>query len=137
MRTPIEFKGWDKQTKNWLKLNEFNQWYNERCKLWREFFDNHVELIQYVGIKDIHKEKVFRGDIIRVKRIIYTDCSKTKIDRIKEFIGEIVWYQYSWVVVEKNKKGLSIHFLWTWKSETDTMEIITNRWDNPTMSVMK
>lgn len=94
----------------------------------------------YIGIKDIHKKKVFRGHIVRVKETIYTDCSREEIEEIREYIGEIVWFQLSWCIAEKTEHGIGYRFLWTWNIEgedDDTMEIIGNRWDNPEMAVIK
>lgn len=97
-------------------------------------------LLQYIGIKDIHQKKIHDGNIVKVKRIIYTDCSRSEIDRIEEFTGEIVLHQYSWCVAEKIESGIRYHFLWTWNIEggnDDTMEIIGDRYNNPEMRVSK
>ena len=61
----IKFMAWDKQTKDWLELNEFNQWYNRRCGVFRDFFDNHIELLQYTGVKDKEEREVYEGDIYK------------------------------------------------------------------------
>lgn len=95
---------------------------------------------QYIGIKDIHQKKVFRGDIVKVKQITYTDCSREKIEEIEEYIGEIIWWQFGYCIATKTEDGVSYKFLWTWNIEgkdDDTMEILGNRWDNPEMRVIK
>lgn len=95
---------------------------------------------QYIGIKDIHQKKVFRGDIVKVKETIYTDCSREEIEEIREYVGEVVWHQFGYCIAKKTEDGIRYHFLWTWNiegEEDDTMEIIGNRWDNPEMKVIE
>lgn len=95
---------------------------------------------QYIGIKDIHQKKVFRGDIVKVKQIIYEDCSREDIEEIREYTGEVVWHQFGYCIATKTENGTRYHFLWTWnieEEEDDTMEIIGNRWDNPKMAVVQ
>lgn len=94
---------------------------------------------QYIGIKDIHGKKVFKGDIVKVKRTIYTDCSREEVLIIDETIGEIVWYEYGWKIATKTENGIAYTSLWLWNiegEEDDTMEILSNRWDNPEMRVI-
>lgn len=96
--------------------------------------------IQYIGIIDIHKKKVFQGYIVKVKETIYTDCDRDEIEEIREFTGEIVWLQYGWHVAEKIENGIRYHALWLWNiegEEDDTMEIIGNIYENPEMRVVK
>lgn len=97
-----------------------------------------VELIQYIGIKDINQKKVFQGNIVRVKQIIYTDCSREKIEEIREFVGEVVWHQFGWHIAEKIEDGIRYYSLWLWNIKDDEpdpdthfMEILGNKWDNP------
>lgn len=94
---------------------------------------------QYIGIKDIHGKKVFQGDIVRAKETIYTNCSREEVGGTREFIGEVVWDQYRWVVAEKIDDGIRYHNLWLWNIEgenDDTMEVLGNRWDNPERKVI-
>lgn len=95
---------------------------------------------QYIVIKDIHGNKVFRGHIVKVKETIYTDCSREEIEEIREYTGEVVCHQYGWYIAEKIDNGIRYHSLWLWNIEgenDDTMEIIGNRWDNPEIAVIK
>lgn len=155
----IEYRAWDKcnermiESRNILKIcmSRLNQqpyliiylkkWMNENREI-REIdkcYTNEFELSQYIGIKDIHQNKVFRGDIVKVKQIIYTDCSREEVDETREYIGEVVWHLHGWCIAEKIEDGIRYHFLWTWNiegEEDDTMEIIGNRWDNPEMAVV-
>ncbi len=94
---------------------------------------------QYIGIKDIHGKKVYKGDIVKTKQIIYTNCYREEIEEVREFIGEVVWDQYGWAVAEKIDDGIRYHNLWLWNikgKEDDTMEILGDRWDNPEMAVI-
>lgn len=94
---------------------------------------------QYIGIKDIHDTKVFQGDIVKVKRNIYTDCNREELYKVEEYIGEVVLIQYGWCIAEKIENGIKYHNLWPWGigwKDDDTMEILGNRWDNPEMAVI-
>lgn len=100
--------------------------------------------MQYIGIKDIHKKKVFQGDIVKVKVIAYTDCIKDEIQEIREFTGEVIWHQFAWYVAEKLEHGIRYHSLWLWNVKEDELEldthfmdIIGKRWDNPEMKVIQ
>ena len=99
--------------------------------------------MQYIGIKDIYNRKIFQGDIVKVRETIYTNCWKEEIEEIKEYTGEIVWHQHGWYIAEEILGGTRYHSLWLWNidckedEEDDTMEILGNRWDNPTMKVIK
>ena len=92
---------------------------------------------QFIGEYDINANRVFKGDIVKVKSIIHTDCSREEIDRVEKYIGEIVWYQFGWHMAEKIKNGIRFHTLWLWnvkddekEADTDFMEVIGNRWEN-------
>lgn len=105
-----------------------------------EYDFDEVELLPYIGIEDIHGKKVFRRDIVKVKQIIYTDCSREEIEEIREYIGEVVWHLNGWFIAIKKEKGILYHSLWLWNiegEEDDTMEILGNRWDNPEMKVIE
>ena len=95
---------------------------------------------QYIGIKDVCKRKVFQGDIVKVREIIYENCKRKKIDRIDEYIGEVVCHQYGWHIAEKLENGTRYHSLWLWNingENDDTMEILGNRWDTPKLLEIK
>lgn len=94
---------------------------------------------QYIGIKDIHGKKVFKGDIVKVKETIYVDCSREEIEETKEYTGEVVWHLNGWFIAIKKEKGILYNSLWLWNIEDNndgTMEILGNRWDNPEMRVI-
>lgn len=94
---------------------------------------------QYIGIKDIHGKKVYKGHIVKVRATIYTDCSRKEIHSTNEFVGEVVWHQYGWQIARKTVAGIAYHSLWLWNmngENDDTMEILGDRWDNPEMAVI-
>lgn len=101
---------------------------------------------QFIGEYDINANRVFKGDIVKVKSIKYTNCSRKKIDRVERYTGEVVWHQYGWYIAEKIKEyiqgktreGIKIHSLWLWnikddekQADKDFMEVIGNRWETP------
>lgn len=105
-----------------------------------EYDFDEVELLPYIGIEDIHQKKVFRGDIVKVRETIYTDCSREEVEEVREYIGEVVWHLYGWFVAKKTERGIQYNSLWLWNiegEEDDTMEILDNRWDNPEMAVIE
>jgi uncharacterized phage protein (TIGR01671 family) len=86
---------------------------------------------QYIGIKDIYGKKVFRGDIVKVKEIVYASCYREEVGEIREFTGEVVWKNHGWHIAKKIENGVRYHSLWLWNIEDDSMEIIGNIYDNP------
>lgn len=148
----IEFRGMRIDNKEWVHGYVTEGSNNTAC-IHPHFYHTgylvRLETVsQYIGIKDIHDTKVFQGDIVRCKETIYKDCSKKEIKEVREFVGEVVWYQYGWYIAEKIKEvipkgiktGIKFHNLLLWNIEDnkdDTMEILGNRWDNPDMAVVE
>ena len=151
----IEFRGQRADTKEWVygDITFTNYFKKEEVKPFilnpidvRECGYNAIchEVIpetvgQYIGIKDIYGKKVFRGDIVKVKEIVYTNCYREEIEEIREYTGEVVWHLNGWFIAIKKEKGILYNSLWLWNVEDnndDTMEIIGNHWDNPEMRVI-
>lgn len=147
----IQFRFWDKVENDWLvdgraETNIYD--FAFKATNW-SFINkkealNRVEVSQYIGIKDIHQKKVFQGDVVKVKNIIYEDCWREEIEEIKEYTGEVVWHQFGWHIAEKIENGTRYHSLWLWNikdDETDPdthfMEILGDRYNNPEMKVIK
>lgn len=147
----IEFRGKNKHTQQWVYGDLLHKGGKSYIGYWVEDDDSpsgdgyiECEVIpetigQYIGIKDIHGKKVFRGDIVKVKETIYADCSREEIEEIKEYTGEVVWHLYGWFIAIKKEKGIIYNSLWLWNIEDNndgTMEILGNRWDNLEMRVI-
>lgn len=139
----VEFRGLDENRVWHYGLPSYgtnNRVSEIEVKCCGEFVEVIPETIgQYIGIKDIHGKKVFRGDIVKVERILYTDCYRKEVEDIIEFIGEVVWQGFGWAVAEKVKEGIHYHLLWLWNidnDKNDTMEILGNRWGNPELKVI-
>ncbi len=155
----VEFRGKSIESNEWVygylvkQFGKFKIYDDSKEDFGEWLFEVDPETVgQYIGIKDIHQKKVFRGDIVKVKEIVYTDCSREEAEEIREYTGEIVWHQYGWHIAEdaeeefdgKNYKFIGYHSLWLWNIKDDEsdpdncfMEIIGNRWDNPEMAVIK
>ena len=139
----IEYRAYSQVKKSWiygLPRYHKDEIYAIQTKYGTEIQVDPETVSQYIGIKDIHQKKVFRGDIVKVKQIIYEDCGREEIEEIREYIGEIVWHQFGYSIAEKIEDGMRYHFLWTWNiegEEDDTMEVLGNRWDNQEMAVIK
>lgn len=91
MERIVEFKGYDKQTKDWLELTDNNEWYNKRCLLFRSFFSNHVLLLQYTGLKDMNNKKIFQEDILA--NTINNRIVVVKYGPYKDVLGD-EWYGF-------------------------------------------
>jgi len=149
----IEYMAWDKLQEKMVKVNRIDfdkkeiDVIIEKTDSTEKFYScsfDEIELLEYIGIKDIHQNKVFQGHIVKVKEIVYTNCYREEIDEIREYTGEVVWHQYGWHIAEKIEHGIRYHSLWLWNikdDETDPdthfMEIIGSRWDNPEMKVIE
>lgn len=141
----VKFRGKNKTTKQWVYGDLIHR--DAKCYIGYQVKDGdspsgdgYVEreidsetLGQYIGIRDKLNKEVFQGDIVRVERQIYTDCSREIIERVDRFVGEIILFQYSWCIAEKVENNIRYHFLWTWNvkedethPDTDFMEVIGN-----------
>lgn len=147
----VEYRGKSIKTNEWVYgylVKQFGKFkiYNDSKEDFGEWLFEVVPetLGQYIGIKDILNRKVYIGDIVKIKRLIFEDCHRKKLREIDEYIGEIVWHQFGWHLAEKIKDGTRYHSFWLWnikddESDPDThfMEIIGDRWDNPEMKVIE
>ncbi|MSU01902.1 YopX family protein [Tissierella pigra] len=148
----IEVRAWNKENKIMVYDNEDNSatyWDGVFSSVvgfinFRLWYESVYEFMLYIGIKDIHKKKVFQGDIVKVKRFIFKDCRREEVEGMEEYIGEVVWHQFGWHIAEKIKDGIRYHSLWLWNikdDETDPdthfMEILSNIWENPEMKVIE
>jgi hypothetical protein len=77
--------------------------------------------------------KVYEGDKVIVRFKIYTDCSKSEIQEIKQVSGVITFWRSQWVVMEKLGSRTRIHSLEFFnlkdsddEPDDDTIEIIGN-----------
>lgn len=147
----IEYRGKCIETNEWVygylvkQFGKFKIYKDNKEDFGEWLFEVDPETVgQYIGIKDIHQKKVFQGDVVKVKNIIYEDCWREEIEEIKEYTGEVVWHQFGWHIAEKIEHGIRCHSLWLWNLKDDEsdkdnsfMEIIGNRYNNPKMRVIE
>lgn len=98
---------------------------------------NQEGICQFVGIIDINGKEVYEKDYVKVKKILYTNCWRKEIERIEEFTGKIIKFQYSFCIEEYlNDGNIRRHFLYNWnlkdnEDDPDTcfMEVIGHQWE--------
>lgn len=92
----------------------------------------------YLGITDKNGQKVFKGDILKYTDIIYTDCSRTEVEEIREpALITISSYHPLAPVIKPINGGVGA---WAWCTETgeglllglqsEEIEVVGNIWDN-------
>jgi uncharacterized phage protein (TIGR01671 family) len=135
---PIEFRAWDKEEKTMFKVGNID--WNMNCitfhyitgRKGKDIFECKSKdciLMQYMGLKDINKKKIFEGDIIKY------DLSETQHYRAVvifnkgSFIGETFWHK--WDKFMGAKEGESKYFSHQYLSDKFNLEVIGNRYENP------
>ena len=78
---------------------------------------NFYDVMQYTGIKDIHSERVFERDIVK---IILTQGDKTRI-------GEVIYYEDNACFLVETAKGDYFTFM---PSDIKSVEVLGNIYQN-------
>jgi len=121
----IKFRAWDKQTRNWCELYTVDnavEWYNRKHSIFRGFFDRHIILMQYTGLKDKNGKEIYEGDIIDKS---YTNPLNGELV-IQRYI--IKWHNGMYKAVFIKDKPYYDRCLWMEYKDT---EVIGNVFDNP------
>ena len=148
----IEFRGMNSITKKWVYSNGYyfdgnNYWFlipkktNKAIAFAHNIEVQEITIGQYIEMKDVHQNKVFQGDIVRVTRFTFEDCHRKEIEGMEQYVGEVVWHQFGWHIAEKMEHSTRYHSLWLWNvkdDETDPnthfMEILGDKYINQVTS---
>ena len=75
MKRKIEFRVWDKEQKRMLSHKLIDQYEKDGYVLWGDLFsgkDKTAEIMQFTGLKDSNKVKIYEGDIVTVNGNTYS-----------------------------------------------------------------
>ncbi|TAN63740.1 hypothetical protein WS9_015460 [Paraclostridium sordellii 8483] len=105
----------------------------------RFLFKNNSVIMQYTGLKDKNGKEIYEGDILSYKHIVYTDCSKTEIEKIEdEAFIEIINYAPIASVVKAHSENVKCFGHDTINNQfliidlkSDEVEVIGNTYENP------
>ena len=103
-----KFKSWDKEKKKWLKVKD----------LWNITDLNKIVLVQYIGLKDKNKRRIYEGDIVE-------QWTKDSEDDTHIVIGVVEYVAPKYCIKYKPKAYTSLINYGT------NLEIIGNIYENP------
>lgn len=90
---------------DWSYDNDF-----EEYSIQDHYIVKNGELMQYTGIKNKNGKEIYEGDIVVLSEIIYNNCSKSEIEGVNSYIGEIVNYKGLCMCVKyKDKNGDTLY----------------------------
>lgn len=97
-----------------------------------------AKMLRYTGLKDKNGLEIFKGDIVKYTRYIYTDCSRKEIEYKEEpVIGEIYYAEGIWLGI-RFKDGTGWIFnpgtISTSKNNKE-LEVIGNIYEKPELLV--
>ena len=100
---------------------------------------NADNLMQYIGLKDSAGVEIYENDIVKLINTIYTDCTRTEIEKVTEFTGIVQMWQNCWCLIRPTaNKGRKIQSLFCYnlkdspeQPDSGTFEKLGNVYDNP------
>ena len=136
----IKFRAWFKNKKvmknvamNNVYLLKDSYWYLSPLPM-SEY--EPIELMQYIGLKDKNGKEIYEGDIVRWRRVLYTDCWETEVKEVQIRTCEIGYlcdidlglFMYNEEYDSLIFKPLAVI------EDKDGFEIIGNIYENPELS---
>jgi uncharacterized phage protein (TIGR01671 family) len=101
----------------------FEEWGMEQREIKNPIF------LRYTSLKDRNGREIYTGDVVRYKRVNYTDCSRTEIESEEVFVGVIEeWMCAYWLKVDDRRIPLMTIAI---NEDEKQMEVIGDIYRNP------
>lgn len=81
---------------------------------------------QFTGLHDKNGTEIYEGDIVKFKRVLFTDCSQEEIESTQDFEGVVIWRRHCWALKSEDR-----YLPFFWSSDKDEYEVIGNIWEHP------
>ena len=117
MNREIKFRAWSKATE---KMSDWDFIHSVR-NLHKLMTLNHIELMQYTGLKDKNGKEIYEGDIIE---LFWGFTGRS-------YFTTVIWVKdlAKWAMAEKNGKGV-YHYFGDQNTKLMDTEIIGNIYEN-------
>ncbi|NGP46001.1 hypothetical protein G4V62_13970 [Bacillaceae bacterium SIJ1] len=84
----------------------------------------------FTGLKDRHSMEIYKSDVVDYKKIQYTDCSRSTVEKVKDTIrGEIYYAEGIWLGIRR-LDGTGLIFS-PGSPRREEIEVVGNIYENP------